>query len=86
MNTFKLIIASPDGNKFDDEVEMLVVRGISGELAVLAGHIPFVTTLQPCDCKIVLSDGSEKIGTTDGGLLTVSAEKTTLMSGSFSWK
>lgn len=86
MSTFKLTISSPDGNKFDDEVEMFVVRGIEGELAILAGHIPFVTTLKPCDCKLTLADGTEKIGVVDGGLLTVSADKTTLLSGSFEWK
>ena len=54
MNTFKLTIASPDGNKFSDEAQMLTVRGIEGDLAIMAGHIPFITALQPCDCKIVL--------------------------------
>ena len=86
MNTFKLTISSPDGNKFDGEVQMLAVRGIEGELAILAGHIPFVTTLKPCDCKVTLPDGNVKIGTVESGLLTVSAEKTTLLSGSFMWK
>lgn len=60
MNTFKLTIASPDGNKFSDEAQMLTVRGIEGDLAIMAGHIPFITALQPCDCKIVLPDGTEK--------------------------
>lgn len=86
MSTFLLNITSPEGRMFSDEVEMLTVRGVEGDLAILAGHIPFVTTLQPCDCKVVLNDGSEKIGTADGGILTVSAEQTTLLSGSFQWK
>ena len=85
MNTFQLNITSPEGRMFSDEVKMLTVRGIEGDLAILAGHIPFVTTLQPCECKIILPDDSEKLGTTDGGILTVSAEQTTLLSGSFKW-
>ncbi len=86
MSTFLLNITSPEGRMFSDEVEMLTVRGVEGDLAILAGHIPFVTTLKPCDCKVVLGDGSEKIGTADGGILTVSSEQTTLLSGSFQWK
>lgn len=86
MNTFLFNITSPEGKIFSKEVQMLTARGVEGELAVLAGHIPFVTTLKPSDCKIVLSDGTEKLGTSDGGILTVSAEQTTLLSGSFQWK
>lgn len=86
MNTFLLNITSPEGKIFSDEVEMLTVRGVEGDLAILAGHIPFVTTIQPCDCKVILSDGSEKIGTADGGILTVSTEQVTLLSGSFQWR
>ncbi len=86
MNTFKLTIASPDGNKFSDEAQMLTVRGIDGDLAIMAGHIPLITALQPCDCKVTLPDETEKLGTVDGGLLTVSEKGVTLLSGSFRWK
>lgn len=86
MNTFKLTIASPDGNKFADSAQMITARGIDGDLAIMAGHIPFVTALQPCECKVVLPDDSEKIGLIDGGLLTVSENGVTLLSGSFEWK
>ena len=73
MNTFRLVVSSPDGNVWDGEAVMLTLRGVSGDLAVLAGHIPFVTTVVPCDCKIELADDTERIGHTDGGLLTVSS-------------
>ena len=85
MNSFRLIVSSPDGNLFEGEAVMLTLRGIEGELAILAGHIPFVTTVAPCDCKIELEDETERIGHTDGGLLTVSADAVTLLSGSFRW-
>ena len=86
MNTFMLNITSPDGKLFEGEVQMVTARGVEGDLAILAGHIPFITSLQPCDCKVVLEDGSEKIGTADGGILTASPEKVNLLSGSFQWK
>ena len=88
MNTFKLIISSPDGNIFEGEAYMLTVRGTEGELAVLKGHVPFVTSVVPCDIKIELPDEEQEplLGHTEGGILSVSNTSTTLLSTSFSWK
>ena len=85
MKTFLLKISSPEGDLFHGEAVKLVVRGVEGELAVLAGHIPFVTPVKACTCKLELADGEERLGTTDGGLLTVSGEKAVLLSGIFTW-
>ena len=86
MNTYKLIVSTPDGNVFEDEAVALVVRGTEGELAVLAGHIPFITAVKPCKCKITLADESEKTATIGGGILTVQGNKTTLLCSDFKWK
>ncbi len=86
MNTFNLKISSPDGNIFDDAVCGFSVRGAEGDLAVLAGHIPFVTTVMPCDCTIELDDGSKRRGHTEGGLLDVGSEEVTFFSWNFEWK
>ena len=86
MNAFHLTISSPAGHLFDKEAVFLSLRGIEGELAIMAGHIPFVTVVAPCDCKIELEDGTELIGHTDGGILSVSSNTATLLSGSFAWK
>ena len=81
MSTFKLNIASPNGNVFSGEVERIMLRGADGDLAILAGHIPFTTTVVPCDFYIILPDGKRQNGTVKGGLLTVSSEEVTLLSG-----
>ena len=86
MKTFRLKIASPDGEVFAGEAVSISLRGAEGDLAVMAEHIPFVTSLQAGKCKIELPDGEEKSGTVDGGLLTVSAECVTVLSGSFNWE
>ena len=85
MNTFKLKISSPDGDLFNGSASKLVVRGIEGELAVMAGHIPFVTPILACKCKISLAEGNEKVATTEGGILSVTSDCVTLLSGSFVW-
>lgn len=85
MSTFRLKISSPDGNVFDGEAAMITLRGSEGDLAVMAGHVPFVTAVKSGECKITLDDDSEKKGSTDGGLLTVSKDCVTLLSSSFKW-
>jgi F-type H+-transporting ATPase subunit epsilon len=86
MKTFKLKISSPEGDVFHGEIAQIIVRGTEGELAVMAGHIPFATAVRPCDCRILTAENETRIGHIDGGLLTVSADKTVLLCGSFVWQ
>ena len=67
---------------------MLTVRGVEGELAVMAGHVPFVTTVVACRVKIELADeeADDRVGYTEGGLLSVSSDAVTLLSSSFRWE
>ncbi len=85
MSTFPLTISTPDGNVMKEDVAALFLRGADGDLAVLKGHIPFVTTVKKGICRVEFEDGSEKCGHTDGGLLSVSASEATLLSSSFRW-
>ena len=85
MKTFPLIISSPDGDLYNGEAVSISLRGVEGELAILAGHVPFVTAIKPC--KVIVELENEiKTGITDGGILTVSQESTTFLSGTFNWQ
>ncbi len=83
MNTYLLTVSSPDGYLLNEEVQSLSLRGAEGDLAILAGHIPFVTTVKPCECHIQLADGTKRTGRTEGGILSVSDKEVSLLSGSF---
>ena len=85
MNTFKLTVSSPDGNKFQGDVVKLDVRGTEGELAIMAGHIPFVSYVKPCECKIELENEEVKSGKIQSGILTVSKEEVILLCGGIAW-
>ena len=85
MNTYNLVISTPDGSVLDQQATVLIVRGSEGELAVMAGHIPFITAVKPGECKIVLPDDSEKTAQIGGGILTVQNDKTTLLCSDFKW-
>ncbi len=83
MNTFKLTVASPDGNIFSDEIVKLDVRGTEGELAVMAGHVPFITSVVSGPCAVWLDEDTQKTATVNGGLLSVGSDEVTLLAGSF---
>ena len=84
MNTFQLNISSPDGKIFEGAVARITVRGAEGDLAVMAGHVPFITTVKPGEVRVVLPDGTTRVGHARSGLLTVAREGVTLL-GDFSW-
>ena len=86
MSAFWLKIATPDGNLFDGDVAQLLLRGSEGDLAILPGHIPFATGVQAGTVKLTMEDGTERLGRTKGGLLTVGANASTLLSSSFQWE
>lgn len=85
MKVFKFIISTPDGNLYDGEIVKVLLRGAEGDLAVMANHTPFVTSVKPGECKIELEDGTEKNLNIERGLLSVTSENVTLMSGNANW-
>ena len=84
MNTFSLVISTPDGTVFRGDAVKLSLRGSEGELAVMAGHIPFVTAVKKGRIRLELEE-KDKTAHTEGGILNVSQNKVTLLSGSFTW-
>ena len=85
MKTFVLSVTSPEGNLFLGDVLQISVRGIEGDLAIMAGHIPFVTALAEGECRIYLPDGVMRRAKVKSGLLSVSREETSLLSSSFTF-
>lgn len=74
MAGLRLRIVTPHKELLDDAVEMVVLPGSEGELAVYPGHIPLVTTLK--DGEIRAGKGaSEKRFQVAGGWIKVSSEQ-----------
>ena len=85
MKTFPLTISSPDGEIFSGEAGMLILRGTEGDLAVMAGHIPFVTAVVPGNCTVITAAEERKEGVIESGLLTVDADKVTVLTSGLTW-
>ena len=87
MKNFHLQIAAPDGLRYDGEATQISVRGIEGDLAVLAGHIPFVTALRAGECRVYTGESGETIRRArySGGMITVSDSAVRMISADFRW-
>lgn len=85
MAQFRLEVVTPNRRFLDEEIEMLVVRTIDGDIAVLKDHIPLVTPLAIGVLKLDYPDGSDKIATICGGYMEVTKEKTTIVTDSAEW-
>lgn len=81
MRTYHLTILSPDGEIFSGQVISLILRGADGDLAVMSGHVPLITTVKPGKCVLTLPDESEKEGYLKSGILNVSKDGITLLVG-----
>ena len=84
MKSFHLSIVTPDGTQFDGEAEELVVRTISGDMGILAGHINCVTALG-MGKALVVADGKKREAACIGGILSVLDGKVSLVPTTFEW-
>lgn len=85
MNKYPVKILTPTGIAFEGDIAGLYLRGAAGDLAVFAGHIPFVTSVREGRCTIVYGDDDKedteaKIGS---GMLNVTHDGVNLLVGTF---
>ena len=85
MSTFPLKIVTPDGLLFDGEAQMLIVRSIEGDLAVMARHINCVTPLGMGRATVVDADGKRRYAACIGGMLSVQEGQVNLLPTTFEW-
>ena len=83
-NVFALEIVTPQEIFYQDDVEMVITRTTQGDRAVLKNHIPFVAGLVDGELRIK-KDGKFKEGKISGGFITVTKEKTTILTEAASW-
>lgn len=86
MKTFPLRIGTPDGLLFEGDVERVVCRGITGDLAILAGHCNFCTALGMGEAHVILEDGSKKEAACIGGMFSVMNGTCRVLATTWEWK
>ena len=64
-----LEIVTPERLAYEDDVDMVIVPGVEGELGILPHHAPLVTTLGLGELRI-------RKGTADSGQIRICASRT----------
>ena len=85
MATFPLKIVTPDGLIFNDQAQLVSVRTITGDLAVMARHINCVVPLGMGRAVVVTADGTRRTAACIGGMLSVVNGEVSLVPTTFEW-
>ena len=84
MTGFPLKIVTPDGLEFDGQAEELIVRTVTGDLGILAGHINCVAPLGMGTATVVI-EGQKRYAACIGGMVSVLDGNVTLVPTTFEW-
>jgi F-type H+-transporting ATPase subunit epsilon len=84
MNSFRLKIVTPSGLAFDGPAEELIVRTTTGDLGILAGHLPCVAPLG-MGRATVITEGKRRYAACIGGMVSVMDGHVNLVPTSFEW-
>jgi F-type H+-transporting ATPase subunit epsilon len=74
----ELRVVSVERSLFEGEADFILARGAEGELGILPGHAPLMTTLQPGELRIDHGEGSESLFV-GGGFLEVLPDRVTVL-------
>lgn len=85
MSQFKLEIVTPERKFFEGEVEMVVTKSVTGDLAILKNHIPLVTPLDISITTLKIDENTTKRACISSGYMEVSKEGTTIIVDSAEW-
>src|SRR5215470_5770397 len=77
-NTLKLEVVTPAGTVYSEDVEMVTLPGVAGQMGVLPQHVPLITELVPGE-MIVRKDGREVFVATGGGLIEVTPNRVSVL-------
>ena len=74
----KLEIVTPGGTVYSDDVEMVALPTIAGQIGVYPRHVPLITHMVPGE-MIVRKDGRDQFIATGEGLIEVTARRVAIL-------
>jgi F-type H+-transporting ATPase subunit epsilon len=77
-NTLKLEIVTPEARTYSDDVEMVTLPGVEGEMGVYPQHVPLMTQLVPGEI-IVRKDGQDTFLAVGDGFVEITAERVAIL-------
>jgi F-type H+-transporting ATPase subunit epsilon len=77
-DTLRLEIVTPAGTVYSEDVEMVTMPGVAGQMGVYPQHVPLITQMEPGEI-IVRKDGREVFMATGEGLIEVTAHRIAIL-------
>jgi F-type H+-transporting ATPase subunit epsilon len=77
-NTLKLEIVTPDAKTFSDDVEMVTLPGVEGEMGVYPQHVPLMTQLVPGEIT-VRKDGQDIFLAVGEGFVEITSDRVAIL-------
>ena len=81
MATFPVSLVTPERILFEGEAEMVTMRSGGGDIAFLANHEPYVSTVEIGVVRIDVSEGEKERFAAHGGFVEVHEGKVVVISG-----
>jgi F-type H+-transporting ATPase subunit epsilon len=78
MATLRLEIVTPEAKAFSDDVDMVVLPGIEGEMGILPQHVPLMTQLKPGELRVT-KGGQETFLAVGEGFVEVTGDRVSVM-------
>lgn len=82
MSSMLLEIVTPERRIYSQEVNMVVAKGIEGELGILPNHIPLVTPLQIAVVTAKVQGQKDHVIAVHGGFMEVRKDKVVILAES----
>lgn len=82
MNTFLLEVVTPERKVYAEQVNMVSVKGVEGELGILPNHIPLVTPLRIAPISIKIQGSGDVVIAVNGGFMEVRKDKVVILAES----
>ena len=77
-NTLKLEIVTPEAKIYSDDVNMVTLTGVEGEMGIMPNHVPLMTQL--CAGEIVAQKGQDTIFLAVGdGFVQVTGDRVAIL-------
>lgn len=77
-NTIRLEIVTPEKTVYSEDVDMVTLPGVEGQMGVLPQHVRLITQLVPGE-MIVQKDGRDNFLAVGEGLVEVSGERVSIV-------
>lgn len=82
MSTFLLEIVTPERKVYAEQVNMIVAKGVQGELGILPNHIPLVTPLKIAYVTVKKQGAKDQFIAVNGGFMEVRKDKVVILAES----